>query len=56
MDDDTDTQALQAIRIDWENHIVSFHEEAGYERLEFSTKEEKMDYAFQKTFLGFRIQ
>lgn len=56
MDDDTGTQQLQSLWIDWADHIVSFHQEDGYERLDFSSNEEKMDYAFQKSFAGFRIQ
>ena len=56
MDDDTGAQALPTLWVNWTEHIVSFHEEAGYEPLTFSSEEEKMDYVFQKTFLGFRIQ
>lgn len=56
MDSDTGAQEFQVLWIDWANHIVSFHEENGFERLEFSSKEEKMAYAFQKSFNGFRIQ
>ena len=56
MDDDTGTQQLQSLWIDWAGHIVSFHEEDGYERLDFSSNEEKMNYVFQKSSTGFRIQ
>ena len=41
MDDDTGTQQLQSLWIDWADHIVSFHQEDGYERLDFSSNEEK---------------
>lgn len=56
MDDETGTQMLPSLWIDWAEHIVSFHEEAGYERLEFPSQEEKMEYVFQQTSNGFRIQ
>lgn len=56
MDDGIGTKTPQLLWINWANHIVSFHEEAGFERLEFSTYEEKMDYVFGKTSNGFRIQ
>lgn len=47
---------LQLVWIHWSDHIISFHEEDGYERKEFSSIEEKMDYVFGKTSNGFRIQ
>lgn len=56
MDDSAGIQELQALWVNWAEHIVSFHEEAGYERLEFSSSAEKMDYVFQKSANGFRIQ
>ena len=56
MDDDTGTQVPQSLWINWASHIMSFHEEVGYERLEFSSNEEKMEYVFQKSSHGFRIQ
>lgn len=56
MVDDTGTQGPQLIWISQVDHIVSFHEEIGYERLEFSSNEEKMEYVFQKGSNGFRIQ
>ena len=56
MEDDTGAQAPQAIWINWTEQILSFHEEDGYERLEFPSNEAKMDYVFQKTSNGFRIQ
>lgn len=56
MDDDTGAQTLQALWINWTDHIVSFHAEDGYERLEFSSSEEKMEYVFHKSANGFRIQ
>ena len=56
MEDGTGTQPLLWLWIDWTEQIVSFHEEAGYEKLTFSSVEEKMDYAFAKSSNGFRIQ
>jgi len=56
MDDDTGARALPELWIDWTDHIVSFHQEDGYERLEFSSDEEKMNYVLQKSSAGFRVQ
>jgi len=56
MDDGIGGHKLQLLWIHWSDHIISFHEEAGYERKEFSSSEEKMDYVFRKTSNGFRIQ
>lgn len=56
MDDGIGTKNTQLLWIHWSDHVISFHEEAGYERLEFYTYEEKMEYVFGKTSNGFRIQ
>ena len=56
MEDGTGTQAVQFLWISRTERIVSFHEEAGYDRLEFLSNKEKMEYVFQKTSNGFRIQ
>lgn len=56
MDNDTGAQEVPSLWINWVDHIVSFHEEAGYERLEFPSNEERMAYVFQKCSDGFRIQ
>ena len=56
MGDDTGAGAPQAIWINWAERILSFHRVDGYERLEFSTSQEKLDYVFQMASGGFRIQ
>ena len=56
MDDDIGARELQSLWIDWAGHIVSFHEETGYERLEFPTTDEMMEYVVRKSRNGFRIQ
>ena len=56
MDDGIGTKNTQLLWIHWSDHVISFHEEAGYERLEFPTYEEKMEYVFGKTSNSFRIQ
>lgn len=56
MEDDTETQESQPLWINWADQIISFHAEVGYQQLEFSSKEEKMEYVFEKTSQGFRIQ
>ena len=55
MEDDTGVGAPQAIWINWKEQILSFHWEEGYERLEFSSAGERMEYVFQKGSSGFRI-
>lgn len=56
MEDDTAAQMPEALWIDRREQIISFHEEAGYERLEFPSVEEKMEYVIDKGANGFRIQ
>ena len=56
MDDDTDTKTLPFLWVDWAGHILSFHKVAGYERLVFSSNEEKMKYVLKKGSNGFRSQ
>lgn len=47
MDKTQEAANFPSLWIDWTEHIVSFHEEDGYERL---------DYAVEKCSNGFRIQ
>lgn len=56
MDDDTGSQTRPSLWIDWVGHIVSFHPEEGYQRLEFPSDREKMAYAVETSSRGFRIQ
>ena len=56
MADGIKAQTRSLLWVDWTERVVSFHEASGFERLEFSSDEEKLDYAFQKTSGGFRIQ
>lgn len=56
MDKDQEAANFPSLWIDWTEHIVSFHEEDGYERLDFPSKDKKLDYAVEKCSNGFRIQ
>lgn len=56
MEDDTDKRTKEPLWIDRREQIISFHEEAGYEKLEFPSVEEKMEYVIDKGANGFRIQ
>lgn len=56
MDDDTGQMHGYPLWILWVDRILSFHEEEGFERLEFPSKESRMEYVLQKTSHGFRIQ
>ena len=54
----TVTQEVYKLWISQNEHNVSFHEEEGddYEQLVFTNQNEKMDFVFQKSSNGFRIQ
>lgn len=56
MEDDTGNPMREPLWIDRREQIISFHEEAGYEKLEFPSVEEKMEYVIDKGANGFRIQ
>ena len=56
MADEIKAQTRSLLWVDWTERVVSFHEASGFERLEFSSDEEKLEYVFQKTSGGFRIQ
>ena len=56
MDDDPDAQIPQLLWINWTEHIVSFHLEDGFEAVEFPDHDAMLEYVFQKTSNGFRIQ
>lgn len=48
MDDDTEAETFQPLWVDWTERIISFHQEAGYERLEFSSNEEKWHMSLKR--------
>lgn len=48
MDDGIGTKNTQLLWIHWSNHVISFHEEAGYERLEFPTYEKKWNMFLER--------
>ena len=56
MDDDAGAQAPQLLWINWTDQVVSFHPEDGFETVEFPDHDAMLDYVFQKTSNGFRIQ
>lgn len=45
MNGGTGAHEFQLLWVDWADYIVSFYEEAGYERLIFPSNEKKMEYA-----------
>ena len=53
MDDGIGTKNTQLLWIHWSDHVISFHEEAGYERLEFTTYEKQNGICFWKDFQWF---
>lgn len=56
MDDGIREPTDRFLWIDWEHWIVSFHEVEGYDRVEFSSSQERMEDVFRKASNGFRIQ
>lgn len=54
----TVTQEVYKLWSSQNKHIVSFHEVEGddYEQLAFTNQNEKMEFVFQKSSNGFRIQ
>lgn len=48
MDDGIGTKNTQLLWIHWSNHVISFHEESGYERLEFPTCEKKWNMFLER--------
>ena len=56
MDDDAGAQAPQLLWINWTEQVVSFHPEDGVGTGEFPDHDSILDYVFQKTSNGFRIQ
>lgn len=50
------TEMHHSIWINWGQRIVSFQKEFGFEELQYPTYEEKLRFATQKGFDGFRLQ
>ena len=42
--------------LDVKNKIVSFHEETGYEKVEFSVRDYFLNYLFSASNTGYRFQ
>ena len=45
-----------SIWVNWENRVISFSEEEGFEELQFQTHEEKFKFAIERGNEGFAIQ
>lgn len=56
MANDADVQVPQMLWINWAINVVSFHPEDGFDSMEFQDHDAMMQYVFQKTANGFRIQ
>lgn len=56
MDVDVGIQVSHILWINWSKQVVSFHCEEGFEPIEFQDHDEMLQYVFQKTSNGFRIQ
>lgn len=42
--------------VDWEHRVISFHQAPGFERLEYPTRREMLEFAMEKSRDGFSIQ
>ena len=52
-----DTQRrTYGIWVQWEERIISFHKEEGFEEIRFSNRDELLLYAEEKSNSGFAIQ
>ena len=56
MEDATSAGAPQVLWIHLTAKILSFHQEDGFEQLIFPDNQARMNYVFDKTSSGFRIQ
>ena len=56
MSEETQTRSECILWIDRTNRIISFKKAEGFEAKIFSTREEKIAYAFRKGTSGYRIQ
>ena len=56
MSEETQTRSDCVLWIDHTNRIISFKKAESFEAKVFSTREEKIAYAFQKATSGYRIQ
>lgn len=50
------TQEICVIWIDHLNRIISFQQAEGFEPQAFSTPEERLEFAFEKSSNGYRVQ
>ena len=54
--DEREEETVFSVWVDWENRVISFSEENGFEELRFSTHEEKFKFAMDRGNEGFGIQ
>ena len=54
--EEREEEAVFSIWVNWESRIISFSEENGFEKLMFSSHEEKFKFAIDRGNEGFGIQ
>ena len=54
--EEREEEKVFSIWVDWENRVISFSEENGFEELRFPTHEEKFKFAIDRGNEGFGIQ
>ena len=54
--EEREEEKVFSIWVDWENRVISFSEENGFEELKFRTHDEKFKFSIEKGNEGFGIQ
>ena len=54
--EEREEETVFPIWVDWENRVISFSKENGFEELRFPTHEEKFKFAIERGNEGFGIQ
>ena len=56
MDKERETMRQWFVWVDWNRRIISFHEVAGFDRLEYPTHDEMFHFVIEKGNEGYGIQ
>ena len=54
--EEREEETVFSIWVDWENRVISFSEENGFDELRFPSHEEKFKFAIERGNEGFGIQ
>ncbi len=56
METESESKKANLLWIDSNHKIISFKECEQFEKMQFESKEEKMDYVIEQGYMGYRIQ